>query len=154
MSFPGIASLLPHTGAMVLLDRVLAVDPEFLRAEVAIRPDSMFCEGGSVAGWIGIEYMAQAVAAHAGHGARLRGEAVKVGFLLGSRRYHCSVAAFAVGALLQIVVRRELQGENGLAAFDCRIEDGVDGALLASAVVTVYQPANVEEFLQRSSHDE
>jgi predicted hotdog family 3-hydroxylacyl-ACP dehydratase len=59
-----------------------------------------------------------------------------------------------VGTLLQIVVRRELQGENGLAAFDCRIEDGVDGALLASAVVTVYQPANVEEFLQRSSHDE
>ncbi|MGH8854711.1 MAG: 3-hydroxylacyl-ACP dehydratase, partial [Telluria sp.] len=101
--------------------------------------------------WVGVEYMAQAVAAHAGHTALQRGEPVRVGFLLGARRYACSVPAFAVGSLLRIHVRRALQGENGLGAFDCRIEDGRDGVELASATITVFQPHNVEEFLQRSS---
>jgi predicted hotdog family 3-hydroxylacyl-ACP dehydratase len=52
--------------------------------------------------------------------------------------------------VLHIHVRRALQGENGLGAFDCRIEDGRDGAELATATITVFQPNNVEEFLQRS----
>lgn len=160
MTPPAISTLVPHSGAMLLLDRVLDVDTESLRAEVAIRADSMFCDGAQVGGWIGIEYMAQAVAAHAGYCAVLRGEAVKVGFLLGSRRYQCSAAAFAVGTVLQVVVERVLQGENGLGAFECRIEDGTAGAdgteraLMASAVVTVFQPANVDEFLQGSREHE
>ncbi|MDY0973657.1 3-hydroxylacyl-ACP dehydratase [Massilia sp. CFBP9012] len=146
-----IHSLVPHSGAMSLLGRLLAADDENLSAEVAIATDSMFCVDGAVGAWVGVEYMAQAVAAHAGHAARLRGEAVRVGFLLGTRKYVCSVPAFAVGSLLHIYVQRALQGENGLGAFECRIVDGNDGCLLATATITVFQPDNVEEFLQRSS---
>jgi predicted hotdog family 3-hydroxylacyl-ACP dehydratase len=91
------------------------------------------------------------VAAHAGFAARQRGEPVRVGFLLGTRRYACALPAFAVGSVLNIHVQRALQGDNGLGAFDCRITDGKDGAELASATITVFQPDNVEEFLQRSS---
>lgn len=151
MSLPDIHSLVPHSGAMSLLGSLLAVDDETLSAEVVIGPDTMFCRDGEVGAWVGVEYMAQAVAAHAGHAARLRGMPVRVGFLLGTRRYVCAVPAFASGSTLHIHVRRALQGENGLGAFDCRIEDAQDGAELASATITVYQPDNVEEFLQRSS---
>jgi predicted hotdog family 3-hydroxylacyl-ACP dehydratase len=150
MSAPDIHSLVPHSGAMSLLGRFVDADEESLRAEVSIAPDTMFCVDGGVGAWVGVEYMAQAVAAHAGWCARRRGEPVRVGFLLGSRKYACTVAAFAVGSVLRIEVRRALQGENGLGAFDCRIEDGT-GAQLASATITVFQPPNVEEFLQRSS---
>lgn len=153
MSLPDIRTLVPHGGAMSLLDRLLAVGPETLSAEVAIGPGTLFCSGGAVGAWVGVEYMAQAVAAHAGHAARARGEPVRVGFLLGTRRYVCKVAAFGVGSRLAIHVRRTLQGENGLGAFDCRIEDGRSGAELASATITVYQPDNVEAFLERSSHE-
>ncbi len=153
MSLAHISELVPHSGTMSLLDRVLAADDESLTAAVAIRADSLFCEGGKVGAWIGIEYMAQAVAAHAGWCARQRGAPVKVGFLLGSRRYHCQVAAFAVGTRLQVHVQRALQGENGLGAFECRIGDSASGATLAHATVTVYQPDNVDEFLQRSSNE-
>ncbi|MGF6272790.1 putative hotdog family 3-hydroxylacyl-ACP dehydratase [Massilia sp. UYP11] len=145
-----IHSLVPHSGAMSLLGRLLAADDENLCAEVTITPDSMFCVDGAVGAWVGVEYMAQAVAAHAGHAARLRGAPVRVGFLLGTRRYACSVPAFAAGSRLHVHVQRALQGENGLGAFDCRIVDGNDGRELATATITVFQPNNVEEFLQRS----
>jgi predicted hotdog family 3-hydroxylacyl-ACP dehydratase len=151
MSLPDIHSLVPHSGPMSLLGRLLAADDETLCAEVTIGPETLFCDGREVGAWVGVEYMAQAVAAHAGYCARLRGEPVKVGFLLGSRRYQCSVPAFAMGMVLKVVVRRALQGDNGLGAFECRIEDGASGAPLASAMVTIFLPENVEEFLQRSS---
>jgi predicted hotdog family 3-hydroxylacyl-ACP dehydratase len=148
---PDIRTLVPHSGAMSLLDTLLDVDAETLTAQVRIGSDSMFCDGREVGAWVGVEYMAQAVAAHAGHAARQRGEPVRVGFLLGTRRYACSVPAFAVGSILNIYVQRALQGDNGLGAFDCRIIDGKGGAELATATITVFQPPNVEEFLQRSS---
>ena len=147
-----IHSLVPHSGAMSLLGRFLDADEESLRAEVVVNPETMFCSEGAVGAWVGVEYMAQAVAAHAGWCARRRGEPVRVGFLLGSRKYACSVASFPVGSVLKIEVRRALQGENGLGAFDCRIEDGT-GLELASATITVFQPHNVEEFLQRSTNE-
>ena len=150
MDFPDIRSLLPHSGTMVLLDRVVAADADSLCAEVAIRPDSLFCNADGVGAWVGIEYMAQAIAAYAGYLARLRGEAVKVGFLLGSRRYECSGPNFALGSILRVRIERVLQGENGLGSFECRIDAlGTEpGMALATATVTVFQPANVNDFLE------
>lgn len=151
MTLPDIRTLVPHEGTMSLLGHLLAVDEETLSAEVAIGARTLFCDGREVGAWVGVEYMAQAVAAHAGHAARQRGEPVKVGFLLGTRRYEARVSAFAVGTVLKVHVRRELLGENGLGAFACRIEDAASGQELATATITVFQPANVDEFLQRSS---
>jgi predicted hotdog family 3-hydroxylacyl-ACP dehydratase len=151
MSMPPVLELVPHSATMSLLDRVLAADEETLSAEVAIGADTLFCEGGVVGAWVGVEYMAQAVAAHAGYAARMRGEPVKVGFLLGTRRYQCAVPGFAEGTVLHVHVKRALQGENGLGAFECQLADAASGAQLASATITVFQPPNVEEFLQRSS---
>jgi len=150
MTFPDIAQLVPHGGQMVLLDRVLAHDDERFCAELTITPDTVFFDGAGVGSWVGIEYMAQAIAAHAGYQARLRGEPVKVGFLLGARRYQASVPAFVLGSVLQVHIAHAMQGENGLAAFECRIDDAASGAALAHATLTVFEPANVNEFLQRS----
>jgi predicted hotdog family 3-hydroxylacyl-ACP dehydratase len=151
MSLPDIKTLVPHSGTMSLLDALLAADAEALSARVEVKPQTLFSSGGEVGAWVGVEYMAQAVAAHAGYKARLRGEPVRVGFLLGTRRFACAVPAFAVGSVLDIHVRCALQGETGLGAFDCSITDANDGAELANATITVFQPENVEEFLQRSS---
>ena len=152
--YPDIAELVPHDGPMVLLGPVLDAGEQHLCAEVRISADSVFADADGVGAWVGIEYMAQAIAAHAGLLARERGEAVRVGFLLGARRYQCDRAQFALGSVLHVHVQHVLQGENGLAAFECRIADGadgVDGSDLAKATITVFQPDNVNEFLQRSS---
>ena len=149
MTLPDLRTLLPHSGPMVLLDRVLSADADNLCAEVAIHAASVFCDGAAVGSWVGIEYMAQAIAAHAGFVARQRGEPVKVGFLLGARRYDARRDAFAVGSTLQVHVHRALQGDNGLGAFDCRIDDA--GVTIATAMVTVFQPDNVNQFLKNGS---
>lgn len=149
--FPPLPALVPHAGDMVFLDSVVSADTSTLTARLCITQRSMFFDGAGVGAWVGIEYMAQAIAAHAGWLALQRGEPVSVGFLLGSRRYQCSVAAFALGSTLDVHIQHVLQGENGLAAFECSIAERATGLQLASATVTVYQPDNVNEFLQRSS---
>ncbi|WP_347176276.1 hotdog family protein [Undibacterium sp. TS12] len=150
MYLPAVRDVVPHSGEMVLLDRLLAVDDETLCAEVRIESGTLFCDANGVGSWVGIEYMAQAIAAHAGYLATIKGEPVKVGFLLGSRRYEASVPLFALGSVLHIHVLRAMQGDNGLGAFECRIEDSTSRTVLANATVTVFQPDNVKDFLQRS----
>ncbi|PWF41555.1 ApeP family dehydratase [Massilia glaciei] len=151
MNLPTIAELLPHDGPMILLDRVLSAGADDLCAEVGIRADTLFCDGAGVGSWIGIEYMAQAIAAHSGFQAHLLGSEVEVGFLLGARRYVCGRGTFALGSVLHVFVHRALQGDNGLSAFECRIEDAANGEVVATATVTVYLPKNLNEYLQRGA---
>jgi len=149
MESQDIRRFLPHSGAMVLLDRLLEAGTEDLLAEVTIRPDSLFCDGQGVPAWVGVEYMAQAIAAYAGYAAQLRGEAVKIGFLLGTRRYEAGCPGFAVGSVLQVHVQRLLQADNGIGSFECRIHAA--GQQLASATITVFQPADAAVFLEGST---
>ena len=149
MNIPDIRSLLPHSGPMVLLDRVIAADEESLCAEVRIRQNSLFCNADGVGAWIGLEYMAQAIGAYAGYTAKLRDDPIRVGFLLGTRRYQCRRPLFAVGSLLKVYAKRIFQSDNGLASFECRIDD--ENGQLATAHVTVFQPADTEVIFDRSS---
>ncbi|WP_028104971.1 ApeP family dehydratase [Pseudoduganella violaceinigra] len=156
MTLPDIRTLVPHAGAMCLLDRVLAADQATLSAEVAIHGDSLFYSpsSGGVGSWVGIEYMAQAVAAHAGWLARQNGGQVKAGFLLGSRRYSTASALFAEGQVLHIRVTMEMRADNGLGAYECSIADaGNPGHNLASATLTLFQPDDVNAFLRGVSNE-
>nr|WP_315395905.1 hotdog family protein [uncultured Duganella sp.] len=151
VAMPDVEKLVPHSGQMVLLDRVLSAGRDDLCAEVRIRADSVLAGELGVGSWVGIEYMAQAISAHAGWLSHQRGGDVKVGFLLGSRKYDTSVPYFKPGSVLLVRVHRVLQAENGLGAFDCRIDDAdaAPGApSLATATVTVFQPHNVNQFLE------
>jgi predicted hotdog family 3-hydroxylacyl-ACP dehydratase len=81
-----VAELLPHDGNMVLLDGVVDYDQESLVAEVVVRDDGLFGDGKTIPAWIGIEYMAQTVAAHGGMMCHLVGKPINLGFLLGTLR--------------------------------------------------------------------
>lgn len=133
-----ISELLPHAPPMVLLDRVLEAGGEHLIAGLTIRADSEFCREGRVGAWVGIEYMAQAVAAWSGWQARLRGEPVRVGFLLGTRRFEALIPEYAMGDCLEVYVEREFQADNGLARFRAEIRRGE--TLCAQASISVFEP--------------
>ena len=149
MGMPDIRSLVPHAGPMVLLDRVISADENSLLAEVRIRSDSLFCNTDGVGAWVGIEYMAQAIGAWAGYTARLRGEPVKLGFVLGTRRYECSRPIFTLGSLLRVHILRVFQDENGLGSFECSIDN--EEGRVATAIITVFQPPNIDDYLQGSA---
>jgi predicted hotdog family 3-hydroxylacyl-ACP dehydratase len=130
---------LPHRGAMRLIDRVIAVDEDHAVAEVDVPLDGLFVHDAKVPAWVGIEYMAQTVAAWAGARALRTGGAPRVGYLLGSRRYSAQCDSFAGGSTLRIEARCELIGDNGLGQFDCSIR-AADGSVLAGAMVSVFEP--------------
>ena len=131
-----VRELLPHEPPMVLLNKVISCEESSLVAEVVISRENLFCDESGVPGWVGIEYMAQSVAAHAGALARQRGGEPAIGYLLGTRSYQSAVSEFPIGASLRIVVE-PLFAEMGLGAFACRIDMG---KTVAEATINVYQP--------------
>ncbi len=143
--------LILHRDPMSLLDRVHAVEDDGLVATVEIREDiPFFVVGDGVPAWIGMEYMAQAVAALAGIRARRAGRPIPFGLLIGCRHFVAYVAAFAVATRLAVEVRELVSDSDGLGAFACTIyavssgdadEDGnlVRGAeVLVESQLTVY----------------
>ena len=144
-----IAELVPHAEPMILLDRVSDWSPETLTAEVTLHANSPFCQTvgnqQSVPAYVGIEYMAQAIAAHGGICERQTNGAVQIGLLVGSRRYSCTVDTFPLAKMLCVHICASIRSEAGLCVFDCTIQQ--DNKLLASASLNVFQPINAEKFL-------
>ncbi len=149
-AFPPVDTLVPHSGALVLLDRVLTADQDSLSAALTVRADGLYNHGDQVPAWVGMEYMAQAVAAFAGWHAHLEQRPVQLGFLLGSRRFTYSRQAFTVGTALTVTVHKLLQDDSGMAVFECALEDGAGRC--AEARLNVFQPKDSDHYL-RDLHD-
>jgi predicted hotdog family 3-hydroxylacyl-ACP dehydratase len=141
-----VERVVPHRGTLLQIDRLLGWDEESVRAELQVPADGVFNTEDGVPAWVGVEYMAQTIAAWAGCRARSRGQKPSIGFLLGTRRYVCATPHFLPGARLQVEARCELMGDNGLGMFACRILQ--DGRELASANVSVYEPADAMAYLE------
>jgi predicted hotdog family 3-hydroxylacyl-ACP dehydratase len=128
---------------MSLLDRVQAVEDDSLVATVEIREGIPFFAGCAVPAWVGLEYMAQAIAALAGARARREGRPIPLGLLIGCRKFVTRVAMFAVGTRLAVEVRELVSDGAGLGAFACTIyavgsgDAGEDGDLVQDAEVLV-----------------
>jgi predicted hotdog family 3-hydroxylacyl-ACP dehydratase len=147
--WPDVAKLVPHAGRMRLVSAVLEHTPERTVCRVDVEASRLFAgPDGSVPGWIALEWMAQAIAAHAGlvahlAGARLRSPSARCApaapacLFLGARRARIHVDGFRPGQTVR-VVSRHLRGERGLAWFECRVEDPESGAALAEGRLSVY----------------
>jgi predicted hotdog family 3-hydroxylacyl-ACP dehydratase len=98
--------------------------------------------------WIGVELMAQGVAAHIALLAMRAGGRARPGVLLGTRSYKAHVAAFARDAQLTINVQEVLRSEAGHSAYECTIDHR--GARCADAVIKVYQPGDFQTFIEGS----
>lgn len=143
-----IQQLLPHREPILLLERLLYCDDETCRVALTINQKSAFYnqELAAVPAWVGIEYMAQAIAVWSGYQQLKKGQPILIGFLLGSRCYRCEQSLFSENQCLEVVTAVRYVDETGLASFDCRIEDSA-GTLLASAAINAFRPDNPEQFV-------
>ncbi|WKD49943.1 hotdog family protein [Microbulbifer spongiae] len=140
--------LVPHSGGMSLLDEILLVEEDKLKAKLQVRDDGLFSRDKRVPAYVGIEYMAQAIAAFSGYHAKEKSEDIRLGFLLGTRKFVSNIESYQCGDEITIQAERLLQAENGMATFECRITgSGVE----QNARLSVYQPDNVEVFLKEKS---
>lgn len=146
---PAIEVLIPHRGTMLLLDRVIALEDESTEAEFAPRAEAWYAdERGNMPAWIGIELMAQTIAAHVGMLKRREGAAPKHGALLGTRRYTSTRPVFVAGERLRIYAKMIYRDTSGLAAYECSIVVGCDE--IARATLKVFEPEDFHSFLQES----
>ncbi|HET7650069.1 MAG TPA: 3-hydroxylacyl-ACP dehydratase [Gammaproteobacteria bacterium] len=133
-----IADVLPHKGPAVLIDRVIEDSRDSIRVSAHIdRTHRFFVAGHGVPSWVGIEMMAQAIAAHAGINGRRENREPRTGMLLGTRRYETTTPWFPEGANLEILAEREFGEDGGLAACQCTIL--CDGQTLASATIIIIE---------------
>jgi len=150
MSYLPIADYLPHRPPMVLIDRVVEAAELRIVCEITLQVDSPFCNGGAVPAWVGIEYMAQTIGALAGWRAQAKQLPVKVGFLVGTRHYQSHVSQFHVGDILRITAEEDVSLDNGLIVMRCTLL-GATGTLLAEASLLVFQPDDLDAYLQQAS---
>lgn len=141
-----IERVVPHRGTMLLIDRLLEWNDDHVAVELRVPAEGPFSTDAGMPAWVGVEYMAQAIAAWAGCRARAAGKEPNIGFLLGTRRYIPADPYFRAGALLRIEATRELLGDNGLGMFGCRILE--DGREVATANVSVFEPPDAMAYLE------
>nr|WP_224742667.1 hotdog family protein [Stutzerimonas kunmingensis] len=134
---------------MILLDGVERFDDDSVETVLQVRADGLLSTtDGSLPAWVGVEIMAQSVAAFAGCHARQAGQPVELGFLLGTRSYQCNVEAFPAGADLRVRAHRSLQDDNGMGVFECHLEGP---GIHAEARLNVFRPPEVASYLQESA---
>ncbi|PJG84354.1 hotdog family protein [Conservatibacter flavescens] len=135
-----VAPLIPQSGEMVLLDKILAFGEDYLQAEAEIRPDHILINAGKLATFSGIEIMAQGVAAWAGIQARQRNEPVRLGYLLGTRKLQLYQEEIAVGSQIIIDVKMSIQDVTGFGVFDCKLIDKATEQVLLEGALNVFSP--------------
>lgn len=146
-----VREVLPHRGTMLLLDTLERCSESAVEASATARGDAWYADGdAAMPAWIGIELMAQAIAAHVGLVARHAGASAKPGMLLGTSRYTAHRAAIAAGTMIRVAARELLRGDEGHGAYECAIY--ADGQCCAEAIVKVYQPDDFQSFIERSAN--
>lgn len=151
--YPPIEQLLPHRPPMILIDRLVQTDGATTVCEVTIGPHSMFLQAAGVPAFVGIEYMAQTVAAHGGYQSYLEGQPIVVGLLLGTRRLETTCQFFELSQTLRIEVTH-IWGKHELMRFRCRITNAVSDARLQQAELNVFKPKALQSYLKENGHDD
>ncbi|NVJ65240.1 MAG: 3-hydroxylacyl-ACP dehydratase [Gammaproteobacteria bacterium] len=141
----------PLSRSMCLLDNIEAIDGSSFCASVILNESSSFAESTGVPGWLGIEYMAQTIAAFAGVKADAKQEPVKIGFLLGSRKYQSDISEFPFNKKIYVQVKELMQDESGLGVFECQIS--IDDEVVAQARLNVFQPEDPVKFINEQENE-
>jgi predicted hotdog family 3-hydroxylacyl-ACP dehydratase len=140
-----VEELVPHRGAMSLLESIDEYGEDWLRASLTATPASTFADSHGVPGWVGLEYMAQAAAAFAGIEQAQRGEAPSIGLLIGSRYYSCMLETIPFGTRLIVEARLALRDAEDFAAYNCALS--AHGQRIAECTLKAYRPRDIRQFL-------
>jgi predicted hotdog family 3-hydroxylacyl-ACP dehydratase len=146
-----VGQLVPHRGAMCLLDTIDGYGQDWLRATVTPRPGRVFSNAAGVPAWVGIEYMAQAASAFGGIEQVQRGSSPSIGLLIGARYYRCMQDHFRFGIAVGVLVTIAMRDAEDFAAYDCRLD--VAGREIAECTLKAYRPRDLAPLLAEAARD-
>ncbi len=147
-----VEDYLLHRPPALLLDRVEDIADNTIVCSATPRADSAFSDGTLVPGWVGVEFMAQTVGVLAGFRALTQNLPVRIGFLVGCRKYESFVSAFTVNETIFIRAQELLNNPDGVVAMDCTLYSA-QNVILAKAHLLVYQPGNIDTYLEMLADD-
>jgi len=114
-----------HREPMLLLDTVVECEGERTVCEWRVNSGDSFVEvGQGVPAYVGVEFMAQCVAVHAGARARVVGLGPPLGFLLGTRHFTASVTHFEVGETYRATCEELIRDDSGMGSYECSVLHG------------------------------
>lgn len=142
-----VVEFVPHSPPMVLIDKILDFDENSLIAQFSVSPQSRFFNPdiAGIESWVGIEYMAQAIAALAGIKAFLINQPVKLGFLLGTRKLNLYHEHFSNNQTYTVQIKELYMDDSGLGSFDCSIS--YQDECICAAKLNVFETNDQEQLL-------
>ena len=132
------AEFVRHREPMLLLDTMVESDDQGTTCEWQVGVDDFFVESElGVPAYVGVEFMAQCVAVHAGARARIAGLGPPLGFLLGARHFKSSVSHFGIGEVYRVTCKELIRDDSGMGSYECYILHG--DIMVAEARVAVLE---------------
>ncbi len=146
VDFPPVNELVPHEEEMLFLQEVLEHTEAATRCAIDIDMQRRFRDSsGNIPAWVGIEYLAQVIAAHGGLLERVHGRPPRIGFLLGGRRISYYTSSFHRGQRLEGLARHSWGGVVGPVSFSCELRDRDTGELLVEGKLNCLWPKDEGE---------
>jgi len=146
---PPIEELVLQRGDMLLIDKVVSCGAECIEVAACLGPDHPLADEQGIPCWVGIELMAQTVLAFLGLELRAKGEAPRIGLLLGTRNYEAQVPHFPAGRELRILATVAWRDDEGVGVFDCSVRQAGQGEReLARANVKGFAPRDIATWLR------
>lgn len=134
MTFPPLASLVPHRPPMLLLESVVGFEPGRVVCRARPRADCIFARNGSIPAVVSLEYMAQATAVLSALDANAQSSSWRPGFLASVRGLWLARATLRFEA--ELAVQALVQAHTDVAGcFECSID--LEGETIARARLTV-----------------
>ena len=136
-----ISPLVPHSGEMVLLDRIIDFGSDYLIAEAKIKSDNILIKGNRLPSFLGAEIMAQGVAAWEGCRSVRAGKPINLGYWIGSRKLNLNKPYIEIGSQLEIAIKLSTEDEStGFGIFDCKLIDKQSREVLIEGAINVFSP--------------
>ncbi len=143
-----VKKIVPHSGKMCLLDRVVSYSLQELSIEtqVDIHPECMFFDSDmdGVPAWVGFEYMAQSISALSGIYGLSQSKPPKLGFIMSINSYKAEFPLFANGATLTMQVQQTMRMDAAVT-FDGKIFIG--NRLYATATLNTVEVDDIQKTL-------
>ena len=146
-----VDELVPHRGAMCLLETIEDYGADWLRASVVTRRSSVFAHDEGIPASLGIEYMAQAASAFAGIEQAQRGLRPSIGLLIGSRYYQAVRTFIPFDIRLDVLATIAMRDAEDFAAYDCTVSAA--GATIAQCTLKAYRPRDLAQLLAEAARD-
>lgn len=132
-----IASILPHSGNMLFIDKIISMTENTIHTQTSIKPNNPFLEQNGFPTYKALEFLAQSLGilkdTH-----QNKQECSKLGFLLGVRNMEVYIPYLQVGELLNIHSQTSIQDAWGSGIYDCKMY--LNDKLILKASLNVFNP--------------